>query len=461
MFISYAQNFEDVMLWRALKDIQNGFYIDIGAQDPTVDSVSRGFYEKGWRGVHVEPTPHHAGMLRKDRPDEVVIEAAVGCGTEPLHFFDFLETGLSTGDRSLAEQQRLRGFEYKERNVEQISLGSILNRAEAHVVHWLKIDVEGMEDQVLASWGDCPKRPWIIVVEATSPTNEQRNDSEWAHYLVQRGYRFAYFDGLNAFYVHQSQGERLSSFAAPPNVFDRFFFSGKSTSSFCGNLTSKISYLEIDKHTLLSKIAENDIYAGSLRLKVAELESDIAENDIYSNSLDVKVAELESDKAFLQARIDGIETAFKNEQEVRSSLEAGLQAIYGSTSWKLTAPIRRGILVIRHFRHGVKGWIFLRPNTRPRRVCSSILRLVYRYAASNAWAMRLAKRLLKINPGLERLVRRALSSAPAYDRYAPDSPKYGYSNGSKASVTSDLETLILERLNAASIARNQKDATKK
>jgi hypothetical protein len=30
-FISYAQNYEDVMLWRALKDVSNGFWIDDGA----------------------------------------------------------------------------------------------------------------------------------------------------------------------------------------------------------------------------------------------------------------------------------------------------------------------------------------------------------------------------------------------------------------------------------------------
>ena len=60
-FISYAQNFEDVMLWRALKHINNGFYIDIGANDPVVDSVSLAFYENGWRGVHVET--HRARAL--------------------------------------------------------------------------------------------------------------------------------------------------------------------------------------------------------------------------------------------------------------------------------------------------------------------------------------------------------------------------------------------------------------
>ena len=49
-FVSYAQNFEDVMLWRALKHVENGFYVDIGAQDPLVDSVSLAFYEHGWQG---------------------------------------------------------------------------------------------------------------------------------------------------------------------------------------------------------------------------------------------------------------------------------------------------------------------------------------------------------------------------------------------------------------------------
>ena len=44
--VSYAQNFEDVMLWRALGQVENGVYIDIGAQHPLIDSVSKAFYEK-------------------------------------------------------------------------------------------------------------------------------------------------------------------------------------------------------------------------------------------------------------------------------------------------------------------------------------------------------------------------------------------------------------------------------
>jgi hypothetical protein len=42
-FVSYAQNFEDVLLWRALRQVRNGFYIDVGAAHPDIDSVTRAF----------------------------------------------------------------------------------------------------------------------------------------------------------------------------------------------------------------------------------------------------------------------------------------------------------------------------------------------------------------------------------------------------------------------------------
>ena len=76
-FKSYAQNFEDLMLYRALGWVEHGFYIDVGAQHPEVDSVSKAFFDRGWRGVHVEPVPYYADLLREARPGDQVIEAAI------------------------------------------------------------------------------------------------------------------------------------------------------------------------------------------------------------------------------------------------------------------------------------------------------------------------------------------------------------------------------------------------
>ena len=63
-FVSHAQNFEDVMLWRALCHVRRGFYIDVGAADSSLYSVTRAFYDQGWCGINIEPVPAHFSALR-------------------------------------------------------------------------------------------------------------------------------------------------------------------------------------------------------------------------------------------------------------------------------------------------------------------------------------------------------------------------------------------------------------
>ena len=67
-FVSNAQNGEDVVLWRALGDLPRGRYVEVGANHPLIDSVSRAFYDRGWSGVCVEPLPTFAGELRAGPP---------------------------------------------------------------------------------------------------------------------------------------------------------------------------------------------------------------------------------------------------------------------------------------------------------------------------------------------------------------------------------------------------------
>src|ERR1700744_995167 len=110
MWTSYAQNFEDVTLMRAFNHLEGGVYIDVGAQDPVSDSVSLAFYERGWRGVHVEPVPAFAERLRPGAPDERVIQAVVRSPQEPMTFHSVVETGLSTGDPEIAAAHRADGW---------------------------------------------------------------------------------------------------------------------------------------------------------------------------------------------------------------------------------------------------------------------------------------------------------------------------------------------------------------
>jgi len=219
--ISYAQNFEDVMLWRALKHVSQGCYIDIGAWDPVHDSVSMTFYEQGWRGVHVEPVEKCAKKLRDARPDEIVIQAAVGNSDKAANFFLFEVTGLSTLNSDIAGRHTKNGFSVTSIEVPIRTLESIFTEVEGREIHWLKIDVEGMEESVIQSWNKSPVRPWVVVVESTIPLS-QIEVSAGKEELNKLGYSLAYFDGINRFYVHDSRSELLTFFRFGPNVFDRF-----------------------------------------------------------------------------------------------------------------------------------------------------------------------------------------------------------------------------------------------
>ena len=266
MLTSFAQNFEDVMLWRALKHIERGFYIDIGAQDPVVDSVSLGFYENGWRGVHVEPTPAYAQALRDARPDETVVQAAVGDVGELIPFFEIAGTGISTGDSDIAHRHEAAGFAHKRIDVPCIRLSSLLDNYQERDIHWMKIDVEGMELSVLRSWTPSSVRPWVVVLESTLPLSQELSHGKWEEIVLGLGYRFTYFDGLNRFYVSEKHRELLGSFTAPPNVFDDFVMAGTGSNTFCAKLNDCLVQVrhEADQHRQqLSKLEEQLKFAAS------------------------------------------------------------------------------------------------------------------------------------------------------------------------------------------------------
>jgi len=223
-FVSYAQNFEDVMLWRALNHVEHGFYIDVGACSPDELSVTKAFYDGGWRGINIEPHPEYHRQLQVARPRDVNLRVALGdrTGDVTMHFVS--DTGLSTIDAAEAAKRAREGYSVVDEVVTQETLAAICAR---HVppdqpVHFLKVDVEGSERAVLlgGDWDSC--RPWIVVVEATRPTTQEPSHQDWEDILTSAGYGFVYGDGLDRFYVATERGDLRPAFASPPNTFDHF-----------------------------------------------------------------------------------------------------------------------------------------------------------------------------------------------------------------------------------------------
>ncbi len=222
MNISYAQNFEDIMLDRALKQLSQGFYIDIGANDPTHDSVTKLFYENGWSGINIEPLRSHYTDLQRERPRDINLLTAVGSFAGHIELWECDVRGWASADKAVIEKHSLMGHQGKYIKVPVTTLTAICEQYVQQEIHFLKIDVEGFERSVLEGMDFGRFRPWIVVVEATTPNSMEEVYLQWESLLLTVNYRFVYADGINRFYLACEHAQLAVHFKYPPNVFDNF-----------------------------------------------------------------------------------------------------------------------------------------------------------------------------------------------------------------------------------------------
>ena len=275
-FVSYSQNFEDVLLWRAFHDVEQGRYIDVGAQDPEFDSVSLAFYKAGWRGIHVEPTAFYANKLREARPDETVIEAAVTDAAGPIRFYEL--GGLSSGRKDIANHHKKSGHKPQETLVPTIRLDQLLE-LESGDIHWLKVDVEGMEADVLRSWGKSTRRPWVLVIESTFPNSQEPTEHLWIDQVLSRGYSEAFFDGLSRYFVHETHSELSSRLNRPANVFDAYQVTTQhfSTSQTREEAEARQSASDTRGAAISSQLAQARERIRDVEIQFAEAEKHLSE----------------------------------------------------------------------------------------------------------------------------------------------------------------------------------------
>ena len=295
--ISYAQNYEDVVLWRALKDVEPGFYVDVGAADPEEISVTKLFYDRGWSGINIEPTAAYFERLVRARPRDLNLNVAAGAAPGLMALNEIPGTGLSTGDDALARRHAAAGWESREITVPMLTLTSICESQGVGDIHFLKVDVEGAEADVLRGMDFDRFRPWIVVVEATEPLSPIRNDESCEALLLGQRYRRAYFDGLNAFYVAEEQAGLIDALAVPPNVFDDYVTAREHA------LRVRVEEASDTVHTLSVRLKHQDDELGVLRSASAETEAarDAAEAQLASLRQELEGAREAEQRARLHA----------------------------------------------------------------------------------------------------------------------------------------------------------------
>ena len=315
------------MIWRALKHVENGFYIDVGANDPTLYSVTRSFYDKGWHGINLEPVAEFFSRLVAHRPRDVNLQLGAGEVAGSVLFFDIPDTGLATSDPVIAKKHRDMGWEINTIVIPVLPLSEICTKYVPGDIHFLKIDVEGAEKRVLLGMDFKKWRPWLIIIEATAPMSQESLHQSWEFLLTDSSYEFVYFDGLNRYYVAQEHAELKLAFATPPNVFDDFVFNTEEESQIRVAEAESIARRAQLHAQAMERVAAQATAQANLAL-LAEKSAQQAE----------KLAQLREKSAQLGEKTVRAQADLVAQQ--RDALVAQLAATLASTSWRMTQPFR-------------------------------------------------------------------------------------------------------------------------
>lgn len=330
--ISYSQNFEDIMLWRALSSVQSGFYIDVGASEPVADSVTAFFYERGWSGINIEPMEGAFHRLNEARERDINLQLALEEKPGTALYFSVEDgNGISTGNPELGEKYQSENWKVRKVPVVVQTLKSICEKyARNREIHFLKIDVEGKEREVLRGGDFLRFRPWIVLVEATRPNSQIPTHQEWEDILLSQDYLFAYFDGLNRFYISREKMDQLGShFRAPPNWFDNFIKASEI------DLKKQLDDVEFSKQALSKKVLELENQIKNISSEYSESHAGWRLEKNAREELETRIQDTLTDNREIEKRLSlQLSTSQRLEQDLEEN-QAKLEAAQAIIS-KLT-----------------------------------------------------------------------------------------------------------------------------
>ena len=291
-FLSHSQNFEDVYINRIFDKQNSGFYIDVGAHHPEHDSVTKAFYDKGWSGINIEPILESFQYFNEQRQRDINLNIAIGDKEEFLDITYFYNTGLSTLNNDIADMHISESkLEHEKRKVKVKTLNSVLTEYKIEKIDFLKIDVEGLELQVLFGLNLQKYRPTLIMLEDTIPTKriKLQSSKDIHNYLKHNNYMHVFFDGLNSYFIKNEQAELYKHFDLPVNIFDNFTKTSYTTSNnedlYLQNQKFRTSIeLELDNNKILSN-NNNDLLSSIRFLNSQQAKLDILLNNANTNNI--------------------------------------------------------------------------------------------------------------------------------------------------------------------------------
>jgi FkbM family methyltransferase len=207
---SFSQDGEDMILNSIFDDLggrSDGFFIDVGALHPYRFSNTAFFYDRGWNGINIEPTPNAIAIFNEVRIRDINLNYGVSDVEGEMNFYIFDEPALNSFSKDLSEE-RAATTNYKildKVRVPVMRLESILDKhlRPGQHIDFMSIDVEGLDLMVLKSNNWSKYVPDFLFVEEMIEI-ENLGAAEIHNFLKDKGYNFVAKTPRTLLYQHRS-----------------------------------------------------------------------------------------------------------------------------------------------------------------------------------------------------------------------------------------------------------------
>jgi len=197
---------ESELVWQFFGGRKNGFFLDVGANEPQKGSQTWMLEERGWRGILIEPQARLCERLRQARPRSQVFQLACGAPGAPPEML--LHTAESLGHSGLVKHLVDATTTYVGTEmVKVMTLDAVLAEAGYPTIDFMTMDVEGTQFDVLRGFSLQRHRPKLLLME------DHLYDLQAHRHLVRADYRLARRTGLNNWYVPSESSFRPAGFS--------------------------------------------------------------------------------------------------------------------------------------------------------------------------------------------------------------------------------------------------------
>ena len=162
---SYSFGTVDLLINYFFKNKFNGFYVDVGCQNPISDNNTYLLHKnKNWKGINIDLDPENIKLFNISRPNDININEALSSSVKEMDlYFYHKKSAINTLSKDIADRQNAKVKEIKK--ISTTTLDLILEKNNVQKIDYLSIDVEGHEFEVLSGFSIQKYNPDIVSIE--------------------------------------------------------------------------------------------------------------------------------------------------------------------------------------------------------------------------------------------------------------------------------------------------------